>query len=343
MRKITSLLILVSLAACSPSAVKPTAYPTSSALKSWSSHGLSGRLVTIFFHEEGNQLLEIDLSSGQTRILYQPPKGGWLSGASVSPDEKQILLAYAPPRTDGKLQFGFTDLGVMPYDQPDALRPLLTRTDPQESYFNPTWAPDGQSIYYSHFYKADSNSNVPAYKYAVEETSLEGKSRALIQDAQWPVISPDGMQLSYISVDLVTFSNDLYLSNLDGSNKIPVLPGGNTPPVDDHLFTKDGKTIIFSMVNPQTSPTRSWLEKLLGIQVASAHNVPSDWYTAPIEGGQPQRMTNLEDTGLYGALSPDGEQIVFISASGLYEMDLDGSNLVQLSGDVFLGTIDWLP
>ena len=77
------------------------------------------------------------------------------------------------------------------------------------------------------------------------------------------VISPDGTQLSYISVDLVTFSNDLYLSNLDGSNKIPVLPGGNTPPVDDHLFTRDGKTIIFSMVNPQTSPTLSWLKNCL--------------------------------------------------------------------------------
>jgi hypothetical protein len=77
--------------------------------------------------------------------------------------------------------------------------------------------------------------------------------------------------------------------------------------------------------------------------VASAHNVPSDWYQALSIGGTPQRLTNLNDTGLYGALSPDGKQMAFICASGLNVMNLDGSGLTQLSGDVMVGTIDWLP
>ena len=66
------------------------------------------------------------------------------------------------------------------------LQPAAHPHRPARFTLNLTWAPDEQSIYYSHFYKADLNSNVPAYKYAVEEASLEGKSKMLVKDAQWP-------------------------------------------------------------------------------------------------------------------------------------------------------------
>ncbi len=87
----------------------------------------------------------------------------------------------------------------------------------------------------------------------------------------------------------------------------------------------------------------SWFEKLWGIQVVSAHSVPSDWYSVSIKGGQPTRITNLNDTGLYADLSPDGRHMAFIGATGLYIMKLNGSELVTLSTQVFIGTVDWIP
>jgi Tol biopolymer transport system component len=105
----------------------------------------------------------------------------------------------------------------------------------------------------------------------------------------------------------------------------------------------DGKQLIFSMVSLQPAPASSWLDKLFGVGVASAHSVPSDWYRAPLSGGVPERLTYMGYTNLNGDLSPDGNQLAFISASGLYVMNLDGSDLIQLSNDVMIGTVNWIP
>jgi hypothetical protein len=53
-------------------------------------------------------------------------------------------------------------------------------------------------------------------------------------------------------------------------------------------------------------------------------------------------MTRLNDTGMFADVSPGGDRIVFISATGLYIMNLDGSDLVQISSHVFTGTVDWI-
>ena len=71
--------------------------------------------------------------------------------------------------------------------------------------------------------------------------------------------------------------------------------------------------------------------------------MPSDWYSAPLSGGTPQRLTNLGDINLNGSLSPDGSRVAFIAAGGLYLMNVDGSNLIQLSTDIMIGTVNWVP
>ena len=85
------------------------------------------------------------------------------------------------------------------------------------------------------------------------------------------------------------------------------------------------------------------LERLFGIQVASAHTIPSDWYRVSISGGQVDRLTNLSDTGMYASVSPDKKWVAFISQTGLYVMRIDGTDLTQLSDLVANGTVDWVP
>lgn len=98
----------------------------------WVQLGFTGRLILILSNPKGNQLEELDLSSGKTKTLFQAPENSWLGGAVVSPDGKQILLAYAPPTGEGKAQFGYTDLDLMPFSGASPPKPLLTRKDPQE-------------------------------------------------------------------------------------------------------------------------------------------------------------------------------------------------------------------
>ena len=71
--------------------------------------------------------------------------------------------------------------------------------------------------------------------------------------------------------------------------------------------------------------------------------MPSDWYRIPLTGGGPVRLTNLNDVGMNASLSPDGSQMAFIGSSGLYIMNLDGSNLFKLSNQLFVGTVAWIP
>ncbi len=334
-------------AALTPGSGQPANQPLTASTPegppSWAGNGYTGRLVLILYGPTGNTLTELDLASGRMTTLFQAPENSWLSAAVVSPDGRQILLAYSPPPPSGGTNYGYSDLYLIPTTGANPPQPFLTRKIEEESLFNPTWAPDGKSIYYSHLYRIDPNSKVPAFQNNIEQATLDGKPIPLIPHSLWPALSPDGSSLSYLNSDPVSFSNDLYLANPDGSSPAPVLQPGVNPPVDDHFFTIDSRDLIFSMVNAQPEPASFWWEKLFGIEIASAHSVPSDWYIVSVKGGQPQRITNMNDTGLYADLSPDGRHMAFISATGLYIMKLNGSELVALSTQVFIGTVDWIP
>jgi Tol biopolymer transport system component len=309
----------------------------------WVGNPLAGKLILIVYGANGNTLVQVDPASGKTTTLFQAPTNSWLSAAIVSPDGQQILMAYAPPPPNGDPNYGYSDLHLLPISGEGSPRPLITRQDPQESYFNPTWAPGGLSIYFTHLFRLDPNSKVSSYQSNIEQASLDGKIKPLIPHALWPALSPDGLKLSYLTTNPTTYDNDLYLANPDGSDPGPILPPESNSPVDDHFFTKDGGQLIFSMVNDLLSPTNSWFEKLFGIEVVSAHSTPSDWYIISTTGGQPKRLTYQNDIGMYADLSPDGQQMAFISATGLYVMNLDGSNLAKLSKQVFIGSVDWIP
>ncbi len=309
----------------------------------WGGHGLSGHLLVIQYHESGASLIRLDLATGNFETLFQAPSGSLLNTAALSPDGKQLILAYAPPK-EGEIQLGYTDFYLVTLGSTDPPRALKLRQDANELYFGPVWSPDGKAIVYAHFFVTTVDKKA-VYHYASERTDLNGKSETLIVDTFWPVLSPDGSRLSYVTANLASPSNDLYISDPDGKNALALTTPGSTNPVDSHVFSPDGKTIYFSMVNPQTPPAASWFDNLFGIKVASAHNVPSDWYKVPAAGGKIERVTNINDSGMYGAVSPDGQRLAFISASGLYAVNTDGTDLVQLSNAVFQGNgnIQWLP
>ena len=82
----------------------------------------------------------------------------------------------------------------------------------------------------------------------------------------------------------------------------------------------------------------------MGIQIANAHSVPSDWWSVPMAGGVPTRLTNIQAVNLFASLSPDQEHIVSLNGQGLFVMNLDGSSLTQLISDPSAhGTASWIP
>src|SRR5512136_3146888 len=149
--------------------------------------------------------------------------------------------------------------------------------------------------------------------------------------------------MAYVSFVPSTNSNDVYIADPDGSHAKLVMPAGAFFAVDAPLFSPDGKTIVFSAVGEPQLPQLSWFDQLMGVQIAEAHNVPSDWWRVSVDGGKPERLTQINGTGMYADYAPDGQHIAFASVTGLFVMRTDGSNLIQLGNEGLGGSVSWTP
>jgi Tol biopolymer transport system component len=307
----------------------------------WAGLKLSGHLIYV---QIPRQIVKLDLASGLKSTLFDAPGNAFVSAAQASPDGQQLVLAYAPSE-DPALQSVNTDLYVMPADGSTAPQVLLKRADPKEDFFNPVWSPDGKYIYYSHLIPDPSGGRkYTNYQYDLERVAYPGgQPEKVLDSAFWPRLSPDGSKLAYVSFVPSTNSNDLYIANADGSQPRRVMPAGAFFAVDAPLFSPDGQTILFSAVGEPQVSTLPWLDQLLGVQVAEAHTVPSDWWSVPTRGGKAQRLTHINGTGLYADFAPDGQHVAFASITGLYVMQPGGNNLVQLLNEGLGGTLSWTP
>ncbi|HTP11828.1 MAG TPA: DPP IV N-terminal domain-containing protein [Anaerolineae bacterium] len=302
---------------------------------------LIGHLVFIQSHAD---LVQLDLQSGQTSTLFHAPHNAWLAAAAVSPDGKQVVIAYASAPKNPLQQIAYTDLDILSADGSDTPRVLVQRTDPKEEFAFPQWSADGRYIYYAHTIP-DTTGLVVQYTYTIERVAYPaGQPQKLIENAIWPRLSPDGKKLAYVSFNPQIVENDLYIADVDGTHAQLVVPAGTFYAVDAPLFSRDSQALIFSAVG---GPAASQLSSYQFISARQPnvlkHNIPSDWWRVDLATGKITSLTRMGDIGLYGDFSPDGQHIAFVAASGLYLMNSDGSNLTQLINDGPEGTISWIP
>lgn len=305
----------------------------------WVDLGLTGKLYYTAFVQEQQNLLRLDLETGQQVTLFDPPENAWLSDIAVSPDRSQIVMAYGPPPEEGQVQFGFTDLYMMPADGSADPTPLLQREAASETFFNISW-PQDDYIYYSHFAPSTDDLGSLVYISQVERYQISSSTvDVLVPAAAWPRLSDDGSMMAY-----VTDNNEFTISEPDGANpRILELPTERFPAVDAPFFSPDDQTIYFSVAAVEVQPVRSIWDWIMGVKIVEAHNVPSDWWRMPVDGsGQPQQLTNIFETGMYGDFSPDGEYIAFITSSGVQVMNPDGTGVFRLKDIAATGTLNWV-
>jgi Tol biopolymer transport system component len=217
-----------------------------------------------------------------------------------------------------------------------------------DQFVQAEWSPDGKYIYFVHYSYQNQPNDQHYPNYEICRMAYPGGQPEKIADqAFWPRLAADGSRIVYISMDPHTGTNQIFVANADGTNAQPVVLSGPWTPdiIDAPIFSPDGQSIIFSALSPQQSSAPTWIEKLLGIQVAEAHMIPSDWWSVPITGGVVTRLTNLRTTALFASYSPDKRVIASYSGGGLFVMNLDGSNLTMLIPDMggTAGTVSWIP
>jgi Tol biopolymer transport system component len=314
----------------------------------WAHLDLTGKLVFLSSATEGDQLTSsiqmLNLTTGELATIFNASQA-WIFYATVSPDAKMLAMSYIPPAQSNS-SWG-RSLYIMPLDASTGPQPLLTQPTPDDHYTQAEWAPDGEHIYHVHYNSKRPNGGQLDPIYDILRTRYsDGQTEQIVDHAFWPRISPDSSKIVYVFVDPDSGKNELVVANADGSNsrRVP-LAGSRIPEViDAPIFSPDGQTILFSAPEPGQAYQPNFLEQVMRIQVAKAHNVPSDWWSVPVSGGMPIQLTQLKTINLFASLSPDRRRIASLSGEGVFVMDLDGSNLTQLISNTGVhGTVSWIP
>jgi Tol biopolymer transport system component len=331
-----------------PATESASGFPSTQVPVTWTHLNLTGKLVYLSSMTEGEQLIStvqmLDLASGTVTSIFRTP-GTWVYYATISPDEKLVVMSYIPPKqanpSSGR------GLYAIPLDASTEAQPLFASPTPNDHYIQVEWAPDGTYLYYVHY-----NSQIrmegqldPVYD-ILRMRYPDGEPEKIADHAFWPRVSSDSSKLVYIFVDPDTAKNELFVANADGSNPQRIeLSGPHIPEIlDAPIFSPDGGSLLFSAPGPTQSHQPNFFERVLGIQIARAHEVPSDWWSVPVTGGAPTRLTQLQTINLFASLSPDQKYIASLSGEGLFVMDLSGSNLTQLVSDPGVhGTVSWIP
>ena len=331
-----------------PTAPSTSNFPVTPVPVTWAHLGLTGKLVYLSSTMEGDTLTShvrmLDLTSGDMATIFSFPLA-WIYYATISPDTKTLVMSFDPPRQSSSSSR--RSLYVIPLDASAEVQPLFTPPTSDDHYTQVEWSPDGEYLYYVHY-----NSQIriegqldPVYD-ILRMKYPDGQPEKIADHAFWPRLSSDSSKLAYIVVDPDTARNELFVANADGSNPERVELSGSQPfeIIDAPIFTPDGQSILFSAPQPGQSYQPNFLERLMGIQVARAHSIPSDWWSVSVTGGTPTQLTNIQTVNLFASISPDQKHIASLSGEGIFVMDLDGSTLTQLLSDSGVhGTISWIP
>ena len=332
-----------------PATASISASPMTQVPMTWSGLQLNGKLIYLSSSSENDTKIAtiqlLDLSTGTVATIFSAPPGAWIYYATISPDRKQMIMSYEPAPQAGLAST--RSLFSLALDGSASPQPFLTPPTPDDHYTQVEWSADGKYIYYVHYNHETQAASQFYETYEIFRMKYpNGEPEKILDRAFWPRLSADSSKLVYVSLDPVSGLNELFIANADGSNSQKIAFSGSWIPdiIDAPMISPDGQSLLFSAPGPGQSYQPNWVEKLMGIQVAKAHSIPSDWWSVPIGGGTPTRLTNIQTINLFGSLLADSRHLVSVSGDGLFVMNLDGSDLTQLISDPGVhGTVSWIP
>ncbi len=318
----------------------------------WGDLHLNGKLVYIGSAQNPDSSFNasihaLDLKTGEITTIFHGPDNSWIYYLTVSPQGKQLVMSYSPP--SGPLPSADPALYILPMDGSGPPQLLFTPQTTDLQYFQPEWSPDGKYIYFSYINRDMPTPEGQLYPdYQIYRIAYpDGQLEKIADEAFWPRVSADSTRLVYVSIDQTDATNKLIVANVDGTDPRQLEMSGKWIPsyIDAPIFSPDGQSILFSALSLSPVSSSTWLENLLGVTIASAHNLPSDWWSVSISGGTPVQLTHIRTTNLYASISPDKKYIASYSGNGLFLMNSDGTGANMLINGLggIASTVTWMP
>jgi Tol biopolymer transport system component/DNA-binding winged helix-turn-helix (wHTH) protein len=225
---------------------------------------------------------------------------------TLSPDGSRVAFIW-----DGGADGAF-DVYVKALGSESVLN--LTMSDSEESH--PAWFADGRAVL---FVRPDGQGSS-----IMRVSALGGGATLMLRDEaaadiRGVSLSPDGTSIAYARRESVASPYRIVLASFEtGEKRIITSPESSTLGDIDPLFGHDGQSVFF---------------------VRAVNEVTKDLYAAPLQSGEPTRLTSdyRKINGL--TWSPDGEKLLFTSTrSGMYgvwSVDSDGGDpqLVPLGNE----------
>lgn len=324
----------------------------------------TSEISTIFRAPEHGWIYQFDRAPNGTQIALAyaaPPLDEQMFGKPTIDVQVPDTPASKTPANhaeDGERQpYDRSGIYTLSLTAPHATPELLFGADePNGYYFNPIWSADARSIYYISYKRIanliqsendgngmedkerqnggqagaqPNNLDVALYRYDI----VNGDHHFIAQDAIWPRLSPDGVHLVHIQVDPATNERGLSLLDTDTGRVTELVEISRFFDIDTPHFSPNGEWIYFGAVAHSTKVSQQWWEQLLNIKVAHAHtdhNVPSDWWRVPIQGGEPERVTSTRRVISYGDFNNDGRQLYSATDTGIYLMTDSGEYIERL-------------
>ena len=191
-------------------------------------------------------MMEKDGSHPRQVTFY--PEGDYFP-ADISPDGKTLLFYRWDHYTLVSRIFVMPTTGP----QPDSDQFLISYLCRPGNFF-----PDGRRfVYDQHTIVSDTNSHDAVYIFDLQDSSsilVTPLGSSLEYAAFYSQVSPDGDKISFVQFYFNQFGlsgSQLYLMNLDGSNKQALTPGAQGIRANKGRFSRDGRKLFFTMYDPQ--------------------------------------------------------------------------------------------
>jgi WD40 repeat protein len=324
------------------------------AVKADSGQALTGGFV--FARNSNLWLLSPDVTR-EKRLTYYSPFYEFATSPAWSPDGKAIAYAYSPKVAPEDLPY--TDIWTVGPDGAGA-RKVVEHATPNESLDEPAWSADGRSLYVAVQTSLSDTQQVDPMGLSMESWRIDkvdlatGARTPWQKDARMPSAGADGREIAYI--ERVSAPNaDLSTQGVD--RLVLVGPGDAQPRVlvtekayqaiQAPQLSPDGKWVVFSAINvppsglqqlmPQGTTQQSGCDSrqepgcfLLSAfrfltfapLTASAHGLPWDVFLVPAAGGNPIRLTQLNEDQPHAAWL-DNSTIGLMGTTGLYKLSIN--------------------